>query len=72
MASFRPFGTPAPTLSERLQHNMLADQMRRAVNTIKAVLHAEAAALEEDDVDDFVFNDWPRDNSLEPLRDQRK
>ena len=51
---------------------MLADQMRRAVNTIKAVLHAEAAALEEDDVDDFVFNDWPRDNSLEPLRDQRK
>lgn len=37
---------PASNLAEQLQHSMLADQIRRAVNTTKAVLHAEAAALE--------------------------
>lgn len=53
----------SPTLAARLQHNMLADQMRGAVNTVKAVLHAEAAALEDGEQgepppDRKVDDDW--------------
>ena len=54
---------PAPTLAERLQHNLVADQMRREVNVARAVLHAEAAALEEGEQgepppDRKVDDDW--------------
>lgn len=56
---------PAPTLAERLQRNVLADQMRREVNVAKAVLQAEAAALEEGETaegdpppDRGVDDDW--------------
>ena len=56
---------PAPTLAERLQHNVLADQMRQEVNVARAVLQAEGAALEEGELADGqpppdreVDDDW--------------